>query len=222
MSGARLQVFTAQAQGWEDLESYVARVTTAENGQAPPEALRAQAIAARTYLLRSMRDDHALGTPAKPVPSGQQFQVEGKTATTSATEAATATAGLVITWNGSLILANYVAGAPDPTEKFVTINEGKSGDDVTPTRLSMRRPDNRGCMSQNGSAALARSGAQCGAILAHYYGADIVIEPLRMDIIPAGVRQEPQTTPTTSKAGAGALAGVAVAGVALALLTGDK
>src|ERR1700759_4076997 len=42
-------------------DAYVPRVCTQENGGAPTEALKAQAIAARTYLLRAMRDDATLG-----------------------------------------------------------------------------------------------------------------------------------------------------------------
>src|SRR4051794_28226173 len=61
--------------GWMSLEDeYIPRVCTQENGNADTEALKAQAVAARTYLLRSMRDDVKLGTTAEPVHNGQSFQ----------------------------------------------------------------------------------------------------------------------------------------------------
>src|SRR4051812_1365223 len=65
--------------GWMSLEdAYVPRVCTQENGGADFEALKAQAVAARTYLLRAMRDDPALGTTSKPVGNGEYFQAYAK------------------------------------------------------------------------------------------------------------------------------------------------
>src|SRR5262249_44361905 len=146
------------------------RAVTRENGNGPPAALEAQAIAARTYLLRAMVDDPALGTAAKPVQNSEHFQTYAPTATQHCIDATRATAGILATYNHELILANYVAGAlrtadggmgadPTHTERFVTYNEGKTGASVAPTALvSRKHRQNRGAMGQNCANWLARHG----------------------------------------------------------------
>lgn len=173
-------------EGWLRFEEdYLPRVVTGENGRAHPEALKAQAVAARTYVLRAMRDDLQLGR-TKPIANSQKFQVFAKTALPSCIAAVDATRGMVGKYEGALIIANFVAGAiwengkpgrdPTNTEKWVTYNEGKTGNSVTPTRLSsVQRKDNRGCMSQNGADALARAGRTFNDILRFFYGADLQI-----------------------------------------------
>ncbi|HVY48003.1 MAG TPA: SpoIID/LytB domain-containing protein [Minicystis sp.] len=175
--------------GWMSLEdSYIPRVCTQENGAAPAEALKAQAIAARTYLLRAMRDDPTLGTPSNPVVNGQGFQTYAPQANAGCVAATQATRGVVGRYQGQLIIANYVAGAiwsdghpssddPTDTEHWVTYNDGLTGSEVHPTALSYTaRPDNRGCMSQNGSAALADEGRPYDQILRYFYGADLDLD----------------------------------------------
>ncbi len=155
------EIFTRE--GWMPFEEYIARVCTGEMvATTHPEAIAAQAIAARTYVARAMRDHPALGKLA-PIPTGPRFQSLAKKAGGAFREAAEATRGLVILYQGRLILANYVAGAlwsdgglpdrdPTSTERWVTYNAGKRGRDVRPTGLSLRtHPGNRGCMSQNGA-----------------------------------------------------------------------
>lgn len=188
-----IRVYTED--GWWHLEdAYVPAVVAAEIGASAPAAMEAQAIAARTYVLRAMRDDPKLGTPAKPIRSSESFQVydkgkAGKEANTRALFASWATTGLVMRWGGQLIIANYVAGARwtgkaqlgddySGTEKWVTYNEGKTGRNVKPSPLSLKtRSDNRGCMSQNGAMWLAEHGYNHAAILRYFYGADIEIGP---------------------------------------------
>lgn len=182
------EVFTRD--GWVEFEDYVARVCTGElNEGAPFEAIAAQAIAARTYVARAMRDHPALGKLA-PIPIGPRFQVMAKVADPIFRQATEETRGLVILYQGRMILANYVAGAlwtpdglpdkdPTSTEKWVTYNAGKRGREVMPTRLSLRtHPGNRGCMSQNGAMWLAANGYSREAILRFFYGQDIEIGPL--------------------------------------------
>ncbi len=177
--------------GWMSLEDdYVPRVCTQENGGAATEALKAQAVAARTYLLRAMRDDATLGTTSNPIENGQGFQTYAAQANAGCVAASSATRGQVGQYEGALIIANYVAGAywsngaptsddPTATEHWVTYNNGLSGSAVHPTALSyLSRPDNRGCMSQNGSNALAQAGQAYGAILRYFYGADLEIATL--------------------------------------------
>jgi hypothetical protein len=171
--------------GWMRLEEdYVPRVVTRENGQAHAEALKAQAIAARTFLRRAMRDDRSLGS-TKPLDNSEHFQTYASKATARAIEATEATRGMVARYKGELILANYVAGAiwtpdgspgndPTHTERWVTYNEGRTGDAVRPTSLSSpTRSDNRGCKSQNGADWLAHHGYAYPAILRFFYGADL-------------------------------------------------
>ncbi|MDC3988680.1 SpoIID/LytB domain-containing protein [Polyangium jinanense] len=164
-------------------EDYLPRVVTGENGHAHPEALKAQAIAARTYVLRAMRDHKALGRTV-PIINSQKFQVYARSAFASCVAAVADTRGILARYQGSLILGNYVAGAlwttgkpgadPTHTERWVTYNEGKTGRFVQPTRLSdTRRADNRGCMGQNCADWLARNGRRCPEILRFFYGADL-------------------------------------------------
>jgi hypothetical protein len=173
--------------GWMDLEDYVARVCTRENGAAAFEALKAQAVAARTYVLRSMRDEAPIGTPAKPIPNSQAYQTYAPVASRSCSDATWQTRGVVLRYRGALIVANYVAGArlgpdgaflddPTRTEKWVTDNRGRTGTQVIPTALSRTdRTDNRGCMSQNGSDWMARRGHNFVTILRFYYGDDVFV-----------------------------------------------
>jgi len=214
------RVFTVD--GWMDLErEYVPRVVTRENGAAAPEALKAQAVAARTYVLRAMRDNATLGTPARPIPNSQSFQTYAPAATPTCMAAVKATARIVALYQNELIFANYVAGAiwsndgvpssdPTKTEKWVTYNEGKHGEHVTPTKLSSVHKANRGCMSQNGAHWLALHGYAYNQILGFFYGADLELRELR-----AGPSQ-----PAPSGKGDGAL--LFLAGAALLMSAGRR
>ncbi|HRI65774.1 MAG TPA: SpoIID/LytB domain-containing protein, partial [Polyangium sp.] len=172
--------------GWMRFEEdYLPRVVTGENGHAHLEALKAQAVASRTYVLRAMRDDRSIGR-SSPVPNSQKFQVYSRGAFPQCIAAVEATRGEVGRYEGRLIIANYVAGAiwsngrpgndPTNTEKWVTYNMGRTGKSVLPTKLSHTgRSDNRGCMSQNGADALARTGRTYKDILRFFYGNDLEI-----------------------------------------------
>jgi lysophospholipase L1-like esterase len=172
------------------LDDYAARVVTAElGGSRHLEALKAQAIAARTYVQHALHSDPALGTEAKPVRNGQDFQVAAAVATALPRRAAKETRGGVAFYRGRLILANYVAGAPwapgawegiaspkYPTEKYVTYNAGRVGASVFPTQqANPRHPDNRGTLSQNGADALAARGWTWPRILRFFYGDDLQV-----------------------------------------------
>lgn len=183
-------------EGWLRLEEeYLPRVVTGENGHGPTEALKAQSIAARTYLLRAMRDHRTLGRTV-PIDNSQKFQVFAKSAFKTCISAVEATRGMVARYQKRLIVANYVAGAiwtngapgadTTKTERFVTYNEGKKGTFVTPTKLAdTKRPDNRGCMSQNAANWLAKRGSKYPAILRHFYGADLELDKSKV-VIDAG------------------------------------
>lgn len=198
-------------EGWLRLEEeYLPRVVTGENGHGPPEALKAQSIAARTYLLRAMRDHRTLGRTV-PIDNSQKFQVFAKSAFKTCISAVEATRGIVGRYQGRLIVANYVAGAlwtngapgadATKTERFVTYNEGKTGKFVTPTKLAdTKRPDNRGCMSQNCANWLAGRGIKYPAILRHFYGADLELDKSKV-VVEVG----------QAKPDSGALPGIAIA-----------
>ncbi|MEE2644402.1 MAG: SpoIID/LytB domain-containing protein, partial [Myxococcota bacterium] len=164
-------------------------VINCENGGAPLEALKAQAVAARSYLYYKLNNEGEIG-------DGQSDQVFscGREPGPLHYEAVAATAGEVLVYRDEVIAAFYVAGAspnapsciaqagdPDPynTETYVTYNEGRRGDQVEQSTLGWVNPGNiynRGCKSQNGAACLARAGREYRSILRFYYGEDIIIE----------------------------------------------
>ncbi len=166
---------------------YLPRVVNCENGAAAPAALRAQAVAARTYLYYELgrvgqiddgTSDQVFGCGREPGP--EHFA------------AVAATAGEVLLHGDAPIAAFYVAGAlqappactggaydPTATEPYVTYNLGRAGADVLQSPLGRLDPGNaanRGCLSQNGSDCLARAGRDHRDILRFYYGEDIAIE----------------------------------------------
>ena len=165
---------------------YLPRVVTCENGGAPLEALKAQAVAARSYLY------YKLNTSGS-VADGTGDQVYSCNAQPSAVhyQAVEATAGQVVRYSGTQVAAFYVAGATPSsptcvavpgdydwsnTEKYVTYNWGSTGGGVTQTTLGWVNAlnyANRGCKSQNGARCLAEAGWNYKNILKFYYGADI-------------------------------------------------
>jgi len=199
-----LLVYVESVAGPIALESYVAGVVAAENGAAAHAARQAQAVAARTYVLRAILDDRALGTAQKPIRNSERFQVYKPNPSARALMATAETTGVVCRYKGELILCNYVAGAewnaggkrgedPTNTEKWVTYNDGKTGAAVKPSPISnTTRPDNRGCMSQNGADWLARNGRNYLDILRYFYGADLEIGPL---VAPSPPPPSPEPTP---------------------------
>ena len=176
--------------GWLSLElEYVPRVIAGEHLHAHPEAKAALAIAARTFVLRAMRDRPTLGRTTV-IPSGQQFQVFASNAPDACREAASRTKGIVLRYQRRVILANHVAGAywnpdgshshdPTNTERWVTYNVGRRGRDVIPTGLSLRsHPGNRGCLSQHCANWLAAHGYAHQTILRFFYGEDVEFHEL--------------------------------------------
>ncbi|MDI1434936.1 SpoIID/LytB domain-containing protein [Polyangium sorediatum] len=174
-------------EGWLSLEEeYLPRVCAGEHLHAHPEAKAALVIAARTFVLRAMRDHPTLGRTT-PIRNGDMFQAFSREANEECAAAATRTRGFVMRYGGKLILANHVAGAPwredgsrgpdaSGTEKYVTYNYGRSGTDVILTRLALTiHPGNRGCLSQNGAHWLGEHGFDCEGILRFFYGEDVEI-----------------------------------------------
>lgn len=175
--------------GLVDMETdYLPHVITCENGGANLEALKAQAIAARSVAYYSMANQGSIC-------DGQGCQVYscGAEPSAEAIAAVEQTSGIYLNFNDVLTYAFYVAGDPDTdppscvgtpgvgTEGWVTYNEGKSGSAVTQTDLGWvfevgeaGYGQNRGCMSQWGARCLENSnGYGHEDILRFYYGDDI-------------------------------------------------
>jgi len=177
--------------GTVDAETdYLPHVVQCENGGADLEALKAQAVAARSYMYYKMEtsgsladgtSDQVYSCGADPLPIHRQAVDE--------------TAGEVLRYGGVTVCAFFVAGAnpgdratciatgadPDPTdtEQWVTYNEGRSGDGIEQTPLGWVDPGNlrnRGCQSQWGARCLDERGAPYDDILRFYYGDDIGLE----------------------------------------------
>lgn len=169
---------------------YVPRVVACENGAASFEALKAQAVAARTYAYYKMETAGIIqdGT-------GDQVYTCANPPLQQHFDAVDATANEILTYQDNVIAAFYVAGArpsdpsgramvppdPDPTntEQYVTypLLDGLLGPDNMGTPLGfLGNPRNRGAMSQNGSDFLSDNGEPYTYLLPFYYGADIVLE----------------------------------------------
>lgn len=164
---------------------YLPSVVHCENGGAPFEALKAQAIAARTYLYYKMETAGAIADG-----TSDQVYSCGSAPNAQQIKAVADTAGQVLRYKGVTICSFFVAGgAASPpgcvgssaaaTEKYVTYNEGKSGAGIDQTTLGWVSPTNsrnRGCLSQLGSRCLDSAGKTFDEILRFYYGADITLE----------------------------------------------
>lgn len=178
-------------------DDYVPHVVACENGAADFEALKAQAVAARTYAYYTLIREGSIIDG-----QGDQVYTCGPQPLSQHYAAVNETACEVLTYPGtsafSVISSFYVAGAfttytgiapdfmnigadPTNTEQFVTYNFGLTGANIDQTSLGFQTPnplnfpDNRGCMSQNGSDTLAENGWDYLDILRYYYGDDIGI-----------------------------------------------
>src|SRR5665213_389761 len=151
-----------------DRELAVASILAAEAADAlPQEALRAQAIVARSYML-AINGRHAgfdmcdsthcqkLGAP----PAGNS----------AAAKAALATRGEVLTYQGKIIPALYSANCGGHTRPFGT-NDGLSGYSFTSVAcLRHGHVSGHGVgLCQLGARDMANSGADAVAILEHYF-----------------------------------------------------
>ncbi|PIE17093.1 MAG: hypothetical protein CSA65_09700 [Proteobacteria bacterium] len=203
--------------GTKDMENdYLPHVITCENGAAGFEALKAQAVAARSYAYYVTRNGGS-------IKDGQANQVYSCSAKPKQRhyDAVKATAGQVLRYQGTVICAFYVAGAkpsdttgcvakswdsdPTHTETYVTYNEGKSGSGITQSKLgwvSSSNIYNRGCKSQNGANCLGKAGRDYVQILRFYYGADIELYQTTGSCVTppadAGALPTPDTRPPPS------------------------
>jgi peptidoglycan hydrolase-like amidase len=172
-----------------DMETeYLPVVVACENRLAPYESLKAQAIASRTYALYKKLYEPS-GTANYDVEDSEADQVYNPETFDNLTEAqqdrirlaVKETEGLVIRWGNVVICSSYVSGT-EVMLRFVTFNEGKSGDAITQTTLNWtsippsKYPYNRGCMGQIQANDLASINAyDYERILKYFYGSDILI-----------------------------------------------
>ena len=176
-----------QGVGTLDVESdYLPQVVTCENGGASFAALESQAVAARSFLYYKLQSGGSIGDG-----QGDQVYTCGASAGDDQRRAVSETSGQILTYQGTLVAAFFVAGAlqmgpdctggtndPTATERYVTYNMGKSGADVEQTSLGYISPTNdanRGCQSQNGAHCLSDAGWDYDSILRFYYGDDIEV-----------------------------------------------
>ncbi len=178
---------TVVGTGVVDVETdYLPRVVACENGAADFEALKAQAVSARSYLYYKIETSGQIG-------DGTHDQVYscGRPPQAQHFRAVEETSGQVLRYNNLTVCAFYVAGAipstancvpaasdPDATntERYVTYNWGKSGTGITQTTLGWVNAGNyrnRGCKSQNGANCLSKAGRNYRDIINFYYGMDI-------------------------------------------------
>ena len=172
---------------------YLPHVIQCENGGANLEALKAQAIAARSVAYYAIETDGSICDS-----QGCQVYSCGGTPNAMQIQAVEETSGLYLSYDALLTYGFYVdgdnltgppscvgnpVGNPGSTrEKWITYNDGKTGADVTMTTLGYIPPgqpifgQNRGCMGQWGARCLENDlGRDYVGILRFYYGADIEI-----------------------------------------------
>ena len=222
--GAKAQAITAQCtitvagKGAKSMEDdYLPHVIACEHGSADKEALKAQAVAARTFAY------YKLSRGATTVQDGTSDQVYtcGNKPSQRHFDAVKATSGQVLMYKGVVICSFFVAGAKPSnaqscvakagdsdgsnTERYVTYNEGKTGTNITRSIIGNTSPTNnynRGCQSQNGAQCLSLAGRNYVAIGRFYYGADIELVTAPGSCV---TPQQPPTAPppTAPKADAG-------------------
>lgn len=155
-------------------EEYVARVVPAEMPALwPMEALKAQAIAARTYAWYHILQRR----PGWDVSDWSNYQVMCDERHPRSDAAAAATAGQALLFNGSPILAFYSAqnGHPTLDDPWDLPYIAPVPD---PVSLGQRRSGHGLGLSQYGAKAWAERGWNAYQILAHYYpGTTLSVPP---------------------------------------------
>ncbi len=160
------------------LEDYLKGVVPTEMGlQKPIEALKAQAIAARSYAI-STRRHAAQGFDVCATGHCQVYKPRNRYA--EADRAVRETAGQVITYRGRIVGAPFFGHCDGHT---------RNSEDVWPSAVAYLRSVPCICgydklyghgvgMCQRGAATMARQGASAEEILEHYYSGTEVAEGL--------------------------------------------
>ena len=153
------------------LEDYLKGVVPSEMPSSwEQEALKAQAIAARSYALANLGKRASLGFDLKDTPEDQAYG--GATAETAKTNnAVDETSGLVLTYNYKVVSAFYSASAGGHT---VTAKQAWGGDlpyiRAVPSFDDNVKKNGHGIgMSQHGANNLAKKGYNAYQILQYFY-----------------------------------------------------
>jgi peptidoglycan hydrolase-like amidase len=170
-----------------DMESeYLPVVVTSENPEAPYESLRAQVIAARTFAFFKMiyeprsSEYDILDSQADQVYDPAKWEILSPEEQETIKQAVRETNGIILKYAGVIICSCYVSGNAQML-RYVTFNEGKSGDEITQTTLINRSippsltPHNRGCMGQIQANELASQSYTYEEIIRYFYAEDISI-----------------------------------------------
>ncbi|AKB13106.1 SpoIID/LytB domain protein [Methanosarcina thermophila] len=186
-----------------DIETeYLPYVVAAENGEAPFESMKAQAVVSRTFAY--YKKNH---------PSGSNFDLydderdqvynPNKVLNKNHKKAVSETNGFILKYDGDTICSFYVKGTGN-TAKYVTYNEGKSGDSIYQTSLGWRtdppskNPYNRGCMGQVQANKLANKGYDWISIFKYFYGEDIILT--KIDLTKSNYKSQSKNTKLPNKA----------------------
>ena len=113
---------TGDHAGTYSLEEYIAGVVKQEIGAVGPEAQKAQAIAARSYLIGQRKNSDTC-----TVPNGQMFQAMARIDPSNSydqqfIDAAQSTAGMIVTRNGEVFITYY---SSSPPFRYQTEADGK-------------------------------------------------------------------------------------------------
>lgn len=154
-----------------DIEEYLRGVVPAEIGRgAPLEAMKAQAVASRTYALRHIIADRSKSYDVTDTSSNQVYKPEKITAQSD--EAICATAGLVMVYDGAPIGAWFSSS----NGGRIKAAHEKWGGKALPYSVAKDDPwDKHGGgghgvgMSQYGAMAMAEAGKNYAEILGFYY-----------------------------------------------------
>lgn len=204
-----------QGHGTVDMEDYVANVIACESApNSSLETLKAQAIAARTYAVFKLKVEKR--SQLINGQSNQVYKCSYASPTALHRQAASATAGQIITHNNLVTAAFYVAGVKPTTascipsardkanansterrtEGYVTYNEGRFGSNLRRANSPIGHPGNPhniGVYSQNGAKCLGEKGRSANGILRFYYGDD-----MRVETMPGACGGDPTNTDTGS------------------------
>ena len=154
-----------------DIEDYLCGVVPSEIGRnAPFEAMKAQAVASRTYALRHLIADRRKEYDVTDTTSNQAYHPEK--ATEQSTKAVKETAGLVMVYNGAPIGAWFSSS----NGGRIKAAHEKWGGKALPYSVAKDDPwDKHGGgghgvgMSQYGAMAMAEAGKNYAEILGFYY-----------------------------------------------------
>ncbi len=180
-----------------DIETdYVPNVTHCENGGAPDEGLRSQAVAARSVAYYNLARNV---TTVYDSTKTQVYSCESRAPNAAQMErlmaAAQDTGGMVLMRGNTIICAFYRSGSKQKylnedcvfagdkdSEGYisaqgpVTYNWGKSGNDVIKSSSgSKSAAANSGCLSQEGQMCLTKKGWIWENVLRFFYGMDVSI-----------------------------------------------